>query len=150
MSQSSQHNPWGSKVDRRRFLYISGGFAAYALASPFQGFASGRPPFFSTNPFTLGVASGDPTSDGIVLWTRLAPEPAEIGRLGRHALPVGWRVAADQRMRHVIARGVAIAPAELAHSVHVEVHGLRPRRDYFYQFDLRDEESAIGPFPYCS
>ena len=49
-------------------------------------------------------------------------------------------------MRNVVARGVALAPAELAHSVHVELNGLRPRRDYFYQFDLRGEESRIGHF----
>ena len=46
----------------------------------------------------------------------------------------------------VVARGVAVASADLAHSVHVEVLGLRPARDYFYQFDVRDEESPIGHF----
>ena len=49
-------------------------------------------------------------------------------------------------MRRVVARGVGAAPFQLAHSVHVEVEGLRPGRDYFYQFDLRGEESAIGHF----
>ena len=98
------------------------------------------------NPFTLGVASGDPGPDGIVLWTRLAPEPANIGSLGRRSIPVGWRVATDSRMRRVVARGTAVARPELAHSVHVEVDGLRSGQDYFYQFDMRDEESAVGHF----
>ena len=49
-------------------------------------------------------------------------------------------------MRRVVARGVAPAPSDLAHSVHVEVDGLRPGRDYFYQFDVRAEESPVGHF----
>jgi alkaline phosphatase D len=49
-------------------------------------------------------------------------------------------------MRQVVARGVAVAPPELVHSVHVEVEGLPPNRDYFYQFDLRGEESRIGHY----
>jgi alkaline phosphatase D len=136
-----------SSLDRRRFLdytwRILGANVALALLSDRTAHAAPR---FGQNPFTLGVASGDPTPDGIVLWTRLAPDPAEPARLGMAGIPVRWRVALDDRMRRVIARGVAIAPAELAHSVHVEVAGLQPRRDYFYQFDVRGEESAIGHF----
>ena len=136
-----------STIDRRRFLKRTwsgvGASLSLALVPGYDLFAAGR---FGANPFTLGVASGDPTPDGIVLWTRLAPDPAVPGSLGRRNIPVGWRVAADSRMRRVIARGVAIAPFQLAHSVHVEVEGLRPGRDYFYQFDVRGEESTIGHF----
>ena len=49
-------------------------------------------------------------------------------------------------MRRVVARGTALASHHLAHSVHVEVERLRPGQDYFYQFDMRDEESPIGHF----
>jgi alkaline phosphatase D len=103
-------------------------------------------PKLGANPFTLGVASGDPTPEGIVLWTRLAPDQANPESLGNAAIPVGWRVAADGRMQQIIASGNAMAPAELAHSVHVEVHGLLPHRDYFYQFNMGGEESALGHF----
>jgi alkaline phosphatase D len=135
-----------SAIDRRRFLNYtwSSTFAGLGL-SLLSGEAGARRRF-GDNPFTLGVASGDPTSDGIVLWTRLAPKPAEPGSLGSAALGVGWRVATDARMRHVVKRGLALAPAELAHSVHVEVEGLLPGRDYFYQFDAGGEESAVGHF----
>ncbi len=136
-----------STIDRRQFLQRTwtgvGASLSLALLPGHDLCATGR---FGDNPFTLGVASGDPTSDGIVLWTRLAPEPAVPASLGRRTIPVRWRVATDSRMRRVIARGVAMAPHQLAHSVHVEVEGLRPRRDYFYQFDARGEESAIGHF----
>ena len=134
-------------VDRRRFLQRtwSGVSASLSLAlmPGYDLFAASR---FGENPFTLGVASGDPAPDGIVLWTRLAPQPAVPGSLGKRHIPVRWRVATEPRMRHVIAHGVATAAPELAHSVHVEVEGLRPGRDYFYQFDVRNEESAIGHF----
>jgi alkaline phosphatase D len=134
-------------VDRRRFLQQawSGVGASLSLALlPGQDFFSFRR--FGDSPFTLGVASGDPTSDGIVLWTRLAPEPADPLALGTSRIPVGWRVATDSRLRHVVARGTALAAPELAHSVHVEVDHLLPGRDYFYQFDVRNEESPVGHF----
>jgi alkaline phosphatase D len=147
--------PWGTlspmarsaSIDRRRFIRQAwqGVGASLALSLvPGRDLLASRG--FGKNPFTLGIASGDPTSDGIVLWTRLAPDPAEIGSLGSRSIPVGWRVATDGRMRNVVARGMAVAPSELAHSVHVEVNGLRSGRDYFYQFDLREEESAVGHF----
>jgi alkaline phosphatase D len=136
-----------SLADRRRFLgYAWSGVAAslsLALLPGSELFASRT---FGDNPFTLGVASGDPTADGIVLWTRLAPDPADPASLERRAIPVGWRVARDWRMHHVVARGVAVASPELAHSVHVEVDGLRPGNDYFYQFNSGHEESAVGHF----
>ena len=81
-----------------------------------------------------------------MLWTRLAPEPGNPDVLGRSFVPVRWRVATDSRMRHVVARGTAVAAPQLAHSVHVEVNGLQPGRDYFYQFDARSEESRVGHF----
>ena len=136
-----------STFDRRRFLSHTwtgvGASLSLALLSGRGLFAAQS---FGDNPFTLGVASGDPTPDGIVLWTRLAPNPADPGSLGRRTIPVGWRVATDSRMRRLVARGTAAASGELAHSVHVEVDGLKPGRDYFYQFEARDEESPVGHF----
>jgi alkaline phosphatase D len=136
-----------SAIDRRRFLhhtwYGVGASLSLALLPGHTLFGSPR---FGGTPFTLGVASGDPTSDGIVLWTRLAPDPVDPSSLRGRSIPVRWRVALDAMMRHEVASGVAVASAALAHSVHVEVNGLYPRRDYFYQFDVRGEESPIGHF----
>jgi len=146
MSQFSQTSPWGARIDRRRFLYATGGFAAFAVTCPLHGFAEERPPF-SANPFTLGVASGDPAPDGFVLWTRLAPEPLAAdgaGGTGPDRVRVRWRVATDDRMRRVVQQGVAVADPDLAHSVHVEVRDLKPGRPYWYQFSVHGEESATG------
>jgi alkaline phosphatase D len=136
-----------SSIDRRRFLeytwWCVGSATAVALMPGGSLQATRR---FRSNPFTLGVASGDPTSSGIVLWTRLAPEPADPDSLGRARIPVRWRVARDDRMRHVVADGTAVASPELAHSVHVEVDRLRSGADYFFQFDAGGEESPVGHF----
>ncbi|GAA0508961.1 alkaline phosphatase D [Saccharopolyspora subtropica] len=97
--------------------------------------------------FTLGVASGDPTPDGVVLWTRLAPNPlAEdgMGGMPNKAVPVQWEVAEDERFTRVVQRGEAQAAPELGHSVHVELTGLRPDREYFYRFRAAGSLSPAG------
>ena len=77
--------------------------------------------------FTLGVASGEPAPDGVVLWTRLAPRPLEPdGGMPPVSVPVRWEVAEDARFARIVRSGTAIADAGWAHSVHVEVAGLRP------------------------
>jgi alkaline phosphatase D len=136
-----------SDIDRRRFLrHTWTGVGASLSLALIPGRQLWAAPRFGRNPFTLGVASGDPTPDGIVLWTRLAPEPASPESTGVGSIPVGWRVATDDRLRNVVKRGTAAATPELAHSVHVEVDCLRPGRDYFFQFDAGGEESPIGHF----
>ena len=76
-------------------------------------------------PFAIGVAAGDPSSDGFVIWTRLVTAPLEEhGGIPAVRIPVGWELASDERFANVVARGEAIANPELGHSVHVEVQGL--------------------------
>ncbi|QLY29010.1 alkaline phosphatase D family protein [Nocardia huaxiensis] len=99
------------------------------------------------DPFALGVASGDPTPDGVVLWTRLAPDPlAPDGHGGMTNAPVTveYEVAHDEGFRQVAARGSAVATRELAHSVHPEVNGLEPDRWYFYRFRAGSAISPVG------
>src|SRR5262245_29838985 len=96
-------------------------------------------------PFTLGVASGDPLQDGVVLWTRLAPDPLSgNGGMPTRSLAVEWQIATDARMEQVVQRGAVLATPQLGHSVHVEVNGLQPSRWYWYQFKAGTELSAIG------
>ena len=99
---------------------------------------------FTDYPFKLGVASGDPDPEGFVLWTRLAPEPYNPDSLPRQSIPVVWQVAEDEKMHKVVQSGTSLAHAEHAHSVHVEVHGLRPDREYFYCFIAGREKSPTG------
>jgi alkaline phosphatase D len=101
-------------------------------------------PRFAVNPFTLGIGSGDPTPDGVVLWTRLAPDPLNGGGMPGEAVPVRWEVATDDAMRNVVRRGSELARPDLGHSVHAEVGGLDPARWYWYRFDAGGEVSVIG------
>jgi alkaline phosphatase D len=111
-------------VGRRAFLAAAG---ALAVAPAF-----GRDDY----PFGLGVASGYPTPTGMVLWTRVLGSAGAIG--------VHWEIAADDSMKEVILRGQATADPAWAHSVHVEVEGLRPDRWYWYRFTARGAQSAVG------
>lgn len=98
----------------------------------------------AANPFTLGVASGDPTPTGVVLWTRLAPDPMHGGGMPPERVRVRWEMARDDSFRRIVRTGDALAVPELAHSVHAEVDGLEPGRDYFYRFVAGGEASPIA------
>jgi alkaline phosphatase D len=94
------------------------------------------------DPFALGVASGSPTHDGFVLWTRLIG-PA-LAPLPDGPAPVRWEVAHDEAFSRIVQRGTAMARPQLAHSVHVEVQGLDPDRWYWYRFLAGDAVSPPG------
>ncbi|WP_433374658.1 alkaline phosphatase D family protein [Actinoplanes sp. CA-142083] len=87
--------------------------------------------------FTLGVASGDPLPDGVVLWTRALGLPDR-------SFPVRWEIALDSRFARGRRSGTAIARPELGHSVHVDVRGLRPDTVYYYRFRLSGQITPIG------
>lgn len=133
-------------LDLSRRGLLRGATAAAALAA-IQPAVSARvwaQPVFRHYPFSLGVASGDPWPDGVVIWTRLAPEPLAGGGMPRRAVEVGWEVAADSAFRTIAARGTTLARPELGHAVHVEVGGLQPARPYWYRFRAGAETSPTG------
>lgn len=95
--------------------------------------------------FKLGVASGDPWPDGIVLWTRLVRDAlAADGGMGETPVEVIWELARDERFQDIARTGVTLAMPELGHSVHVEVGGLEPGRAYWYRFRSGGDESPTG------
>ena len=140
-----------ARIDRRTFMGLSGMSAAALIfgAGPFTERVVAHPKV-SDYPFKLGVASGDPLPDSVVLWTRLAPDPlAEDGRGGmpNRKVPVRWEISEDESFRRGTRRtrrGIEFARPELAHSVHVEVEGLKPGREYFYRFKAGPEISPVG------
>ena len=141
-------DPGRAPVGRRAFLRgaLLGAFGGPSLvgcATP------GRPEVAGRDPFTLGVAAGEPGPDGFVLWTRLAPEPlwedpAAPGGLAGGDVALTYEIAADPGMRTIVQSGPAIAEAAFAHSVHLEVRGLAPGRPYWYRFTSGDAQSRIG------
>src|SRR5437773_2256210 len=132
-------------MDRRAFLIASARIAALTALGPLGACAGPSGPVkFDKNPFTLGVASGDPLPDGAVLWTRLAPDPLNGGGVPQQPVDVEWLVARDEAMKDVVRTGTTSAIPELAHSVHVEVSGLDPNRVYWYRFRAGGAESPSG------
>lgn len=95
-------------------------------------------------PFTLGVASGEPLPDGIVLWTRLAPRPLDGGGMPDRSFEVNWEIARDPEFQQSVQRGTALATKDFAHSVHVEVDELQPGQHYYYRFRSGDFVSSTG------
>ncbi len=136
-------------LSRREFIGLSGVSAAAVLLGTGglrteQALAAAR---FADYPFKLGVASGDPLPGGVVLWTRLAPDPlAEDGRGGVLDRPytVRFEVSETEGFSRVVQRGAVQARPELAHSVHPEISGLHPDREYWYRFKVGQEVSPVG------
>lgn len=128
--------------DRRNFLAHSARLLSLAaLASAFPTKAASRSPAY---PFSLGVASGSPRPDSVVLWTRILPDPLDAQSSGQQPYAVRWEIAEDEAFRQIAAKGQATALPELAHSVHVDATGLRPDRWYWYRFMLGDAVSPAG------
>lgn len=128
-------------ISRRSFLLYAASLGGSALL-PIRPLLAR--PRFTEDPFTLGVASGYPQPNGVVLWTRLAPRPLEGGGMPQQAVEVAWEVAADEAFRNIVRRGSAIAIPDLAHSIHAEVNGLEPARWYWYRFIAGNATSPVG------
>jgi alkaline phosphatase D len=130
-----------SPLNRRDFLR----FASLAGLG-FSGVRASSQVIFSSNPFALGLASGDPSSDGFVIWTRLITEPGKPTGTGVPDGPIAveWVVARDENLKRIVQSGQTFAVPELAHSVHVEVTGLKPNREYWYSFRVGAAQSTVG------
>ncbi|MEJ3745021.1 alkaline phosphatase D family protein [Actinomycetes bacterium KLBMP 9797] len=135
-------------VPRRHFLALGGIAAGSAVlaAEPATAQSNGPLPL-PGYAFTLGVASGDPAPDGVVLWTRLAPDPLApdgLGGMPDRTVNVHWEIAHDENFHRIVRRGMERATPAWGHSVHAEVRGLRPDRGYWYRFRTGDQISPTG------
>lgn len=131
-------------MQRRDFLVDVARLAAMCAVVPNDWRVVLRPRW-SDYPFQLGVASGDPTSTAVMLWTRLAPKPLESeGGMTGLRIGVTWEVAEDEAFARIVKRGRATAAPELSYSIHVDVDGLAPDRWYFYRFTSMDASSPVG------
>ncbi|MDH0774281.1 alkaline phosphatase D family protein [Delftia tsuruhatensis] len=128
---------------RRQFL-VAAGLATALGQLPAWARLGERP---AHNPFTLGVASGDPEPDNVLLWTRLTPPLAQLGETDTTAMPalrIRWELAHDPLFRQIVRSGEAMAQPEWGHGVHVQVGGLAPDRWYHYRFMLGQAVSSTG------
>lgn len=88
-------------------------------------------------PFYHGVASGDPTSNSVILWTRLTVDTIDEPS-------VNWRLATDTSFTSVVVSGTSITNAEKDFCLHVDVAGLNPNTTYYYQFTFNGFHSLTG------
>jgi alkaline phosphatase D len=132
--------PTPTDLNRRAAL-----IAIASLVAPAGRAQTVRLPAGSAYPFTLGVASGMPRPDSIVLWTRLAPRPQEPGGgLPDAPIAVRWELADDEAFSSGLRHGELPALPEHAHSLRVEVTGLRSGAVFFYRFIAGDAVSPVG------
>jgi len=101
----------------------------------------------SPYPFRLGVSSGEPAPDSVVLWTRLARDPLNAdghGGMPRADVAVGWQVSASERFGTLVASGTVTARYSDTHAVHVVAGGLAPDAEYYYRFRAHGAISPVG------
>lgn len=87
-------------------------------------------------PFYHGVASGDPLTDAVIIWTRIHAESDNI--------TVTWQVAEDENFNSVVIAGENIAKPASDYTIKVDVKGLQPGKQYFYRFKSGDNYSPVG------
>ncbi len=136
------------RMSRQEFLGVSGMGAAALLLGGLSGSTALAQtleyPSSLGDPFKLGVASGDPLPEGVVMWTRLAPDPLNGGGMPNSDIAVLWEVAYDENFATIAQSGTATATPGLGHSVHVDVGGLQPGRYYWYRFKAGSYISPTG------
>ena len=126
-------------VTRRRFLT---GSTLAAAALPLADLV--RPEFATAaqaaaargGVFRHGVASGDPRSDRVILWTRVSGATGEV--------PVRWLLSRNQTFTQVVARGETPTGAARDFTVKIDVSGLSPATTYYYRFDALGARSSVG------
>jgi alkaline phosphatase D len=125
---------------RRQFMTAAGSFSAAAVFAPQSLASAARLAHLSKahGRFSEGLVSGDPTPNGITLWTRLA----DVGG----PATVELEVAKDSSFRHVVARKNIHTNAKLAHSVKARVGKLKPYEQYYYRFSAKGAETPVGRF----
>ncbi|MEZ5946918.1 MAG: alkaline phosphatase D family protein [Hyphomonas sp.] len=126
-----------TRINRRDAMaLISGSALATACTTPAGKTAMIGAGQSDPETFQHGVASGDPDSTSVVIWTRVTTDAPEI--------PVTWTVSADAEGQSIVARGDVTATGETDHTVKVVADGLEPGRSYYYRFQAGDEVSRTG------
>src|SRR4026207_1842298 len=91
-----------SQLSRRQLLNVAWKLGTAAVLQPIASSRILAQAVFGSCPFTLGVASGDPWPDGVVLWTRLAPDPLNGGGMPAARVEVGWEIAKERAFRQIV------------------------------------------------
>lgn len=91
-------------------------------------------------PFYHGVASGDPMTDRVIIWTRVTPDTNQINQ----SIIVDWKIATDTGMVNVVNQGTLLTDSTKDFTVKVDATGLTPNKFYFYEFKANGKYSPRG------
>lgn len=118
-------------ISRREFLFDSIGAATFAPSFKLRQKNT-------DSPFKHGVASGDPLSDRVIIWTRITPP--------KHSLVAsfGWQVALDPYMQQIVQQGQGYTDSERDFTVKIDVTHLESNQTYYYAFSALDYSSEVG------
>jgi len=145
-------------ISRRMFLALGATAAVAACSSSEEGKSSGSTEVASTvpttslvppsdlpsDPFTLGVASGDPDTESVVLWTRLAIDALNGGAMPDEDIDVLWEMSTTESFDDIVIAGIATASPQYGHSIHVIAAPPNVTGLLHYRFRLGDYTSPIG------
>ena len=150
-----------SPISRRMFFALSASVVVVACSknesstdpSPDSSVASTSvapttspvpPTDLSGDPFTLGVASGDPTDQSVILWTRLAIDSLNGGGMPAKDIEVLWEVSSTDAFDDIVSSGLVTAEERFGHAVHIDVPLSTGESIVFYRFRIGDYVSPIG------
>lgn len=143
-SSSLADSPRGDCLPRRDFL--AKGAATIAFLAAFQGAgkrAEARGLGF--DPFSYGVASGDPLPNRVIIWTRVNPSAAATPGSGLGAPVRGiWEVSANASFTQRVASGRFVTSPTTDHTVKIDVANLQPSTEYYYRFNALGVNSPVG------
>ena len=125
-------------------LALAWALSAWAGMQPAQ--AGGRRvggPAWQGQPFALGVASGQPRADSVVLWTRLVFGADDLAFQARPQT-VLCEIFADEALRQPVRQWAVETDQRRGHSVHVLAQGLQAGRSYWYRFVCGSASSPVG------
>ncbi|WP_228851585.1 alkaline phosphatase D family protein [Aegicerativicinus sediminis] len=89
-------------------------------------------------PFYHGVASGDPLTNAVVIWTRVTPEEKV------NEIKVSWEFAEDKEFEMVLEKGVFVTDSLQDYTVKINVDELDPNTYYYYRFKALNGISTVG------
>ncbi|MFH1321395.1 MAG: alkaline phosphatase D family protein [Bacteroidota bacterium] len=121
------------------FFLISSLYTSYTLAQSWLNTATRLDIDPVYTPFYHGVASGDPLSDRVIIWTRVTPDTITTGDID-----VNWGIALDTNFIQVINSGIVYTNDAVDYTVKVDATGLQPNTWYYYKFNALGKNSLIG------
>nr|WP_316639756.1 alkaline phosphatase D family protein [uncultured Roseateles sp.] len=137
MGRPTQVKPVRTGGNRRDFFRHSGSAAVAIAATPLLPLSSQAAVGLNAL-FQHGVASGDPLSDRVILWTRVSPTN------GRSVQLVDYVVAKDPGFASIVSSGRVKTNIERDFTVKIDVDRLSPNTSYYYRFAVDGAQSPVG------